>query len=235
MPLRPVPMPQFPRDSPWAPGRPDPLFPPTPLVPRPPRCLIPPPTPTISDPQTLEDPLPLNGPQDPPRVVWVKTPVEDHPMADPREDGAWRWTTFPPSAETEITTTTTTTPDPHLKLKIHRTIPVMHWPGRAYKTGWNYNALQFALHRALPQWIKDILHLAPKQTTYDRYKALITQVDQCYWEDHSKNTAPWTSWNASSNTNWQAGATNGIRSSIPTNPANPAPCFPPGQGVPNTN
>ncbi|KAG5349099.1 hypothetical protein C0989_006028 [Termitomyces sp. Mn162] len=37
----------------------------------------------------------------------------------------------------------------------------------AYKTGWNYNALRFALHRALPQQIKDVLRLTPKQTTYD--------------------------------------------------------------------
>ncbi|KAG5721963.1 hypothetical protein E4T56_gene18482 [Termitomyces sp. T112] len=89
---------------------------------------------------------------------------------------------------------------------------------KAYKTGWNYNALRFTLHRALPQWIKDILCLAPKQTTYN-----------------GKNTAPRTSWNTSGNTNWQARATNGIQSSIPTNPANPTPCFPPGQGVSNTN
>ncbi|KAG5348019.1 hypothetical protein C0989_011120, partial [Termitomyces sp. Mn162] len=105
----------------------------------------------------------------------------------------------------------------------------------AYETGWNYNALWFALHCALPQWIKDILHLTPKQTTYNRYKALVTQVNQHYWEDRSKNMAPQTSWNTSSNTNWQAGATNGIQSSIPTNPANPTPHFPLGRGVPNTN
>ncbi|KAG5347298.1 hypothetical protein C0989_012377, partial [Termitomyces sp. Mn162] len=54
-------------------------------------------------------------------------------------------------------------------------------------------------------------------------------------EDCSENTAPRTSWNTSGNTNWQAGATNGIRPSIPANPANPAPRFPPGRGVPNTN
>ncbi|KAG5331201.1 hypothetical protein C0989_008288 [Termitomyces sp. Mn162] len=175
MPLHPVPTPQFPRDSPWAPGHSDPLFPPTPLIPHPPQCLIPPPTPTILDPRLPEDPLLLDGPQDPPWVVW------------------------------------------------------------AYKTGWNYNTLQFALRRALPQWIKDVLRLAPKQTTYDGYKVLVTQVDQHYWEDRSKNTAPRTSWNTSGNTNWQAGATNGIQSSIPANHANPTPRFPPGQGVPNTN
>ncbi|KAG5726083.1 hypothetical protein E4T56_gene1636 [Termitomyces sp. T112] len=284
MPLCPIPTPQFPRDSPWAPRRPDPLFPSTPLVPRPPRCLIPPPTPTILDPQILEDPLPLDGPQDPPQVVWVKTPVEDYPMADPQEDGARQWTTFPPSAEMEITTTTTTMPDPHLELKIHRTIPAMHWPGRwrifltqcltmfqakpitfqlessqvafaaSYLQGITFDHYTALLrfdpnNPILSNWltftqefsskfgvfdtiaeaeenlfnlqmrdnerfttfiIKDVLCLAPKQTTYDGYKALVTQVDQRYWEDRSENMAPRTSWNTSGNTNWQAGATNGI-------------------------
>ncbi|KAG5723577.1 hypothetical protein E4T56_gene18117 [Termitomyces sp. T112] len=112
---------------------------------------------------------------------------------------------------------------------------IVQFEQEAYKTGWNYNALWFALHRALPQRIKDVLCLVPEQTTYDRYKALIIQVDQRYWEDCSKNTVPRTSWNTSGSTNWQAGATNGIRSSFPANPANPAPRFPPGRGVPNTN
>ncbi|KNZ76806.1 hypothetical protein J132_06991 [Termitomyces sp. J132] len=57
---------------------------------------------------------------------------------------------------------------------------IIQFKQEAYKTGWNYNALRFTLHCALPQWIKDILHLAPKQTTYNGYKALITQVDQHY-------------------------------------------------------
>ncbi|KAG5349927.1 hypothetical protein C0989_001225 [Termitomyces sp. Mn162] len=87
---------------------------------------------------------------------------------------------------------------------------IVRFKQEAYKTGWNYNALWFALRHALPQRIKDVLHLVPKQTTYDGYKALITQVDQRYWEDCSENTAPRTSWNTSGNTNWQAGATNGI-------------------------
>ncbi|KAG5348628.1 hypothetical protein C0989_009369 [Termitomyces sp. Mn162] len=105
----------------------------------------------------------------------------------------------------------------------------------AYETGWNYNALRFTLRHTLPQQIKDVLCLTPKQTTYYRYKALVTQVDQCYWEDCSKNTAPWTPWNASGNTNWQARATNGIQSSIPANPANPALHFPSGRGITSTN
>ncbi|KAG5331584.1 hypothetical protein C0989_007895 [Termitomyces sp. Mn162] len=91
---------------------------------------------------------------------------------------------------------------------------IVRFKREAYETGWNYNALRFALRfalrRALPQRIKDVLHLAPKQTTYNGYKALVTQVDQRYWEDCSENTAPRTSWNTSGNTNWQAGATNGI-------------------------
>ncbi|KAG5349069.1 hypothetical protein C0989_006198 [Termitomyces sp. Mn162] len=97
---------------------------------------------------------------------------------------------------------------------------IIRFEREAYETGWNYNALRFALRHALLQRIKDVLCLAPKQTTYDGYKVLVTQVDQHYWEDRSEN---------------MAGATNGIRSSIPTNPANPAPRFPPGRGVPNTN
>ncbi|KAG5337567.1 hypothetical protein C0989_009344 [Termitomyces sp. Mn162] len=87
---------------------------------------------------------------------------------------------------------------------------IIQFEQEAYKTVWDYNALHFALCRALPQRIKDVLRLAPKQTTYNEYKALVTQVNQCYWEDHSKNMAPWTLWNTSGNTNWQAGATNSI-------------------------
>ncbi|KAG5333911.1 hypothetical protein C0989_004663, partial [Termitomyces sp. Mn162] len=60
-------------------------------------------------------------------------------------------------------------------------------------------------------------------------------VNQHYWEDWSKNTAPHTSWNTSSNTNWQARATNGNQPSIPVTPANSTPCFPPGQGPPSAN
>ncbi|KAG5726826.1 hypothetical protein E4T56_gene591 [Termitomyces sp. T112] len=112
---------------------------------------------------------------------------------------------------------------------------IVRFEQEAYETGWNYNAFQFALHRALPQQIKDVLCLAPKQTTYNGYKALVTQVNQHYWEDRSENMALWTPWNASGNTNWQAGATNSIRSSIPTNPANPAPRFPSDQGITSTN
>ncbi|KNZ81348.1 hypothetical protein J132_01262 [Termitomyces sp. J132] len=101
--------------------------------------------------------------------------------------------------------------------------------------GWNYNALHFALCHAMPQCIKDVLHLASKQTTYDGYKALITQIDQCYWEDQSKNTALWTTWNTSNNTNWQAGATNGNQPSILTNFTNPMPHLPQGQEPPSAN
>ncbi|KAG5324782.1 hypothetical protein C0989_011738, partial [Termitomyces sp. Mn162] len=75
----------------------------------------------------------------------------------------------------------------------HFTTFIVQFEQEAYETGWNYNALRFALHHALPQRIKDILRLMPKQTTYNGYKALVTQVDQHYWEDRSKNTAPQTS------------------------------------------
>ncbi|KAG5735475.1 hypothetical protein E4T56_gene11129 [Termitomyces sp. T112] len=257
MPLCSIPMPQSPCDSSWVLGCPDHPFLPTIFVPCLLQCLTLLPTPIILDSPPPEGPL--NGPQGPPWATQVNSLAEGHPMADPLEDGARRWTTSPPSAETGTTTITTTTPDPCPKFKIHRTIPTMHWPGRVsstfrspnpspaatprtklitfqlessqvafatsylqgivfdhyiallkfdpnkpvlsnwlaftqefstYETGWNYNALQLALRCALPQWIKDILHLAPKQTTYDRYKVLITQVDQHYWEDRSKNMAP---------------------------------------------
>ncbi|KAG6867069.1 hypothetical protein C0993_007100 [Termitomyces sp. T159_Od127] len=57
---------------------------------------------------------------------------------------------------------------------------IVRFEKEAYETSWNYNALQFALRRALPQRIKDVLHLAPKQPTYNGYKALVTQIDQRY-------------------------------------------------------
>ncbi|KAG5353319.1 hypothetical protein C0989_008304 [Termitomyces sp. Mn162] len=93
---------------------------------------------------------------------------------------------------------------------------IIQFKWEAYKTGWNYNTLCFALHCTLPQQIKDVLCLTPKQTTYNGYKALITQ-------------------NTSGNTNWQARAANGTQSSIPTNPANPTLHFSPGQGTTSTN
>ncbi|KAG6884028.1 hypothetical protein C0993_001991, partial [Termitomyces sp. T159_Od127] len=79
----------------------------------------------------------------------------------------------------------------------------------AYKTDWNYNALQFALHYILPQHIKDIVRLAPKQPSYNSYKALITQINQQYWEDRSKYLALWAPWNSSGNSNWQTRAAAG--------------------------
>ncbi|KAG6894902.1 hypothetical protein C0993_010519, partial [Termitomyces sp. T159_Od127] len=69
----------------------------------------------------------------------------------------------------------------------------------AYKTSWNYNALQFTLCHALPQCIKDVLCLTPKQLNYNDYKALITQIDQQYWEDCSEYSAPWAPSNSSGN------------------------------------
>ncbi|KAG5350631.1 hypothetical protein C0989_010012 [Termitomyces sp. Mn162] len=89
----------------------------------------------------------------------------------------------------------------------HFTTFIIWFEWKAYKTGWNHNALQSALYRALPQWIKDVLHLAPKQTTYNGYKALVTQVR----------------------------ATNGNQPLISANSTNPAPHFPPGQGLSSAN
>ncbi|KAG6899801.1 hypothetical protein C0993_006800 [Termitomyces sp. T159_Od127] len=77
---------------------------------------------------------------------------------------------------------------PPLADEAQRWMPFSHSVAEkeAYKTGWNYNALRFALCHALPQRIKDILCLTPKQPSYDEYKALITQIDQQYWKDHSE-------------------------------------------------
>ncbi|KAG6864941.1 hypothetical protein C0993_008423, partial [Termitomyces sp. T159_Od127] len=55
---------------------------------------------------------------------------------------------------------------------------IIHFEKEAYETGWNYNTLWFALHHALPQHIKDILHLTSKQPTNNSYKALFTQINQ---------------------------------------------------------
>ncbi|KAG6867576.1 hypothetical protein C0993_000971 [Termitomyces sp. T159_Od127] len=86
----------------------------------------------------------------------------------------------------------------------------------AYKTGWNYNALQFALCCTLPQCIKDILCLASKQLSYDGYKALVTQIDQ---------------WNS----NWQTGAAAGNRTTSAALPPNSATQPPFERGPANTN
>ncbi|KAG6883852.1 hypothetical protein C0993_003346 [Termitomyces sp. T159_Od127] len=60
---------------------------------------------------------------------------------------------------------------------------IIRFEKEAYKTGWNDNTLQFALHCALPQCIKDVLRLAPKQPSYNSYKALVTQINQCQQQD----------------------------------------------------
>ncbi|KAG6880721.1 hypothetical protein C0993_004910, partial [Termitomyces sp. T159_Od127] len=57
---------------------------------------------------------------------------------------------------------------------------IVHFKKEAYKTSWNYTALWFALCHALPQCIKDVLCLTPKQPNYNGYKALITQINQWY-------------------------------------------------------
>ncbi|KAG6871178.1 hypothetical protein C0992_011560, partial [Termitomyces sp. T32_za158] len=90
----------------------------------------------------------------------------------------------------------------------------------AYETGWNYSALRYALRRALPQRIKDVLRLAPKQPSYEGYKALVTQVDQRYWEDRSEYNNARTQWNPGQP--WQAGTANSPNNPRPPNSAPPA-------------
>ncbi|KAG6863649.1 hypothetical protein C0993_010729, partial [Termitomyces sp. T159_Od127] len=99
---------------------------------------------------------------------------------------------------------------------------IVQFKKEAYKTGWNYNALQFALHRALPQCIKDVLCLTPKQPSYNSYKALITQIDQRYWEDHSEYLALHAPWNSSGNSNWQTRDAAGNQTTSAALPPNPA-------------
>ncbi|KAG6876053.1 hypothetical protein C0993_005944 [Termitomyces sp. T159_Od127] len=112
---------------------------------------------------------------------------------------------------------------------------IVHFEKKAYKTGWNYNALWFALCHALPQCIKDILHLAPKQPSYDSYKALVTQINQRYWEDCSKYSASWAPWNSFRNSDWQSGATAGNQTTGAAPPPNSAAQPPLGQGPANVN
>ncbi|KAG6882770.1 hypothetical protein C0993_009240 [Termitomyces sp. T159_Od127] len=92
----------------------------------------------------------------------------------------------------------------------------------AYKTGWNYNAFQFALCCTLPQYIKNILCLTPKQSNYNGYKALIIQINQRYWENYSEYLAPQALWNSSENSNWQTWGTTGNWSSNAALPPNSA-------------
>ncbi|KAG6871078.1 hypothetical protein C0992_011773, partial [Termitomyces sp. T32_za158] len=55
----------------------------------------------------------------------------------------------------------------------------------AYKTSWNYHALWYQLSKALPERIHNVLHIAPKQTTFEGLKHLVTQIDQHHWEDQA--------------------------------------------------
>ncbi|KAG6875380.1 hypothetical protein C0992_004052 [Termitomyces sp. T32_za158] len=80
--------------------------------------------------------------------------------------------------------------------------------------------LRYALRRALPQCIKDVLQLAPKQPSYKEYKALVTQVNQRYWEDRSEYNNAQTQWNPGQP--WQAGTANSPNNPRPTNLAPPA-------------
>ncbi|KAG6884016.1 hypothetical protein C0992_007231 [Termitomyces sp. T32_za158] len=98
---------------------------------------------------------------------------------------------------------------------------IIRFEKEACKTGWNYSVLRYALCRALPQRIKDVLQLAPKQPLYEGYKTLVMQVNQHYWEDHSEYNNAQTQWNPRKS--WQAGTTNGSN-----NPRPPAPPATPG-------
>ncbi|KAG6875826.1 hypothetical protein C0992_002154, partial [Termitomyces sp. T32_za158] len=97
---------------------------------------------------------------------------------------------------------------------------IIHFEKEAYETGWNYSTLRYTLRRALPQCIKDVLQLAPKQPLYKGYKALVMQVDQRYWEDHSEYNNAQTQWNPGQP--WQAGTANGPNNPRPPNSAPPA-------------
>ncbi|KAG6883263.1 hypothetical protein C0992_009264, partial [Termitomyces sp. T32_za158] len=55
----------------------------------------------------------------------------------------------------------------------------------AYKTSWNYHALRYQLSKALPERIHNVLCIAPKQTTFEGLKHLVTQIDQRHWEDQA--------------------------------------------------
>ncbi|KAG6894268.1 hypothetical protein C0992_006810 [Termitomyces sp. T32_za158] len=97
---------------------------------------------------------------------------------------------------------------------------IVRFKKEAYETGWNYNVLRYALRRAFPQRIKDVLRLAPKQPMYEGYKVLVMQVDQRYWEDHSEYSNTRTQWNAGGQT-WQPRAPNSAANPRPPNPAPP--------------
>ncbi|KAG6874556.1 hypothetical protein C0992_007521 [Termitomyces sp. T32_za158] len=55
----------------------------------------------------------------------------------------------------------------------------------AYETSWNYHALQYQLSKALLECIHNVLCIAPKQTSFEGLKHLVTQIDQRHWEDQA--------------------------------------------------
>ncbi|RDB26471.1 hypothetical protein Hypma_006051 [Hypsizygus marmoreus] len=59
----------------------------------------------------------------------------------------------------------------------------VRFEAEAYETGWNYPALLWALRRALPDRITDILRIAPNPPDYEGFKDLVAQIDRKYWED----------------------------------------------------
>ncbi|KAG5731844.1 hypothetical protein E4T56_gene13782 [Termitomyces sp. T112] len=146
--LCPVQTSQFSRDSPQAPGHPNHPLSPTPLIPHMFQCLTLPLTQIILDSPPLENPLPFYGPWSLLWATWANSPVEGLPMADPLDDGAWLWTTSPPSTEMETITIITTMPGPHSKLKTHRMILAMHWLGEENLTFKSPNLSLAVTHRS---------------------------------------------------------------------------------------
>ncbi|KAG6893365.1 hypothetical protein C0992_010302, partial [Termitomyces sp. T32_za158] len=67
----------------------------------------------------------------------------------------------------------------------HFTAFLVQFEKEAYKTSWNYHALRYQLSKALPERIHNVLRIAPKQTSFEGLKHLITQIDQRHWEDQA--------------------------------------------------
>ncbi|KAG5726043.1 hypothetical protein E4T56_gene1252 [Termitomyces sp. T112] len=121
------------------------------------------------DPPPPEDPLPLDGPQGLPWAMWANLLVGDHPMADPLEDGAWPWTTFP-STEMETIITTTITLDLHPKLKIHRMTLAMHLLKKANST---FKSLNPSLAVTPGSGLEDVLDCRPDSNVFSALATLL--------------------------------------------------------------
>ncbi|KAG6867481.1 hypothetical protein C0993_002279 [Termitomyces sp. T159_Od127] len=94
----------------------------------------------------------------------------------------------------------------------------------------NPNSPVLSNWQAFAQEFSNVLRLTPKQPSYDEYKALVTQIDQQYWEDRSEYSAPHAPWNPSGNSNWQNGAAAGNQTTGTAPPPIPATWLPLEQG-----